>query len=116
MAAKRSEIYSESKLQYFREMNENSSTTSKRCTLITGQMKVQYEYNPPPDPSLPVILKIVDDVADRRVRAVLKQPKLRSLTRPREVSLQRGGAGVKHTVACGQAIFGKNSKKWRMTI
>lgn len=46
----------------------------------------------------PVILEVVDDVADGRVGAVLQQPHFRPLTRPGEVTLQSRCSRVKHAM------------------
>lgn len=47
---------------------------------------------------VPVVLEVVDDVADGRIGAVLQQPHLRPLARPGEVALQSRCSRVKHAV------------------
>lgn len=47
---------------------------------------------------LPVVLEVVDDIADGRVGAVLQQAQLRAPTRPREVALEGRSASVEHAV------------------
>lgn len=44
----------------------------------------------------PVVLKVVDNVADRRVGAVLEQPHLGALPRSGEVALQSRCARIEH--------------------
>lgn len=46
-----------------------------------------------------MVLEIVDDVADRRVRAVLEQTHLRSVSSAGEIPLEGWGASVEHAVA-----------------
>lgn len=52
---------------------------------------------------LPVVLEVVDDVADGRVGAILKQPHFRALARTGEVALQSRSARVEHAVIAASA-------------
>lgn len=58
-----------------------------------------------------MILKVVDEISDGRVSAVLEQPELCPLARAREVPLQGRSARVKHTTGGKSRSKGKKQGK-----